>query len=94
MNNTSIFWTPKRTEIDEYSNRLSKNETKSAFQKMRRKQLKLFRLKCNTDCQLLQPINNQRPKKFKEPINKSEDKVRSYNNKVNKYRSSEMEDTR
>jgi hypothetical protein len=29
---------------------------------------------------------------YKEPINKSEDKVRSYNNKVNKHMSSKLED--
>jgi len=38
------------------------------------------------------PINNQQPNDYKEPINKSEDKVRGYNNTVNKYMSSEMEE--
>ena len=36
------------------------------------------------------PINNQMT--IKKPINKSEDKVRGYNNTVNKYMSSEMEE--
>jgi hypothetical protein len=38
------------------------------------------------------PINNQQPNDYKEPINKSEDKVRGYNNTANKYMSSEMEE--
>jgi hypothetical protein len=40
----------------------------------------------------LQPITNQQPDDYKEPINKSEDKVRSCNNKVNKHMSSKLED--
>jgi hypothetical protein len=70
----------------------SRMKQKLAFQETRRKQLQLFRLKWNTDWQLLQPITNQQPKDYKEPINKSEDKVRSFNNTVNKYMSSKLED--
>ncbi len=43
---------------------------------------------------LKSPINNQRTIKNQWTNQRSEDEVRSYNNKFNKYMSSEMEDTR
>jgi len=41
---------------------------------------------------MLQPITNQQPDDYKDPISQSGDKVRSCNNKVNKYMSSKVED--
>ena len=40
----------------------------------------------------MQPITNQQPDDYKDPISQSGDKVRSCNNKVNKYMSSKLED--
>jgi hypothetical protein len=45
-----------------------------------------------TDVATNQQVTNQQPNDYKEPINKSKDKVRSCNNKVNKYMSSKMEE--
>ena len=41
---------------------------------------------------MLQPITNQQPDDYKDPISQSGDKVRSCNNKVNKHMSSKLED--
>jgi hypothetical protein len=45
-----------------------------------------------TDVATNHHVTNQQPNDYKEPINKPEDKVRGYNNTVNKYMSSEMEE--
>jgi RecB family endonuclease NucS len=45
-----------------------------------------------TDVATNHQVTNQQPNDYKEPINKSEDKVRGYNNTVNKYMSSDMEE--
>jgi len=45
-----------------------------------------------TDVATNHQVTNQQPNDYKEPINKSQDKVRGYNNKVNKYMSSEVEE--
>jgi hypothetical protein len=45
-----------------------------------------------TDVATNHQVTNQQPNVYKELINKSEDKVRGYNNTVNKYMSSEMEE--
>jgi hypothetical protein len=47
---------------------------------------------CLTDVATNHQVTNQQPNDYKEPINKSEDKVRGYNNTVNIYMSSEMEE--
>ena len=46
----------------------------------------------STDVATNHQVTNQQPNDDKEPINKSEDKVRGYNNTTNKYMSSEMEE--
>jgi len=46
---------------------------------------------CLTDVATNHQVTNQQPNDYKEPINKSQDKLRGYNNTVNKYMSSEME---
>jgi hypothetical protein len=45
-----------------------------------------------TDVATNHQVTNQQPNDYKEPIKKSEDKVRGNNNKDNKYMSSEMEE--
>jgi len=45
-----------------------------------------------TDVATNHQVTNQQPNDCKEPINKSQNKVRGYNNTVNKYVSSEMEE--
>jgi hypothetical protein len=47
---------------------------------------------CSTDVATNHQVTNQQPNDYKESINKSRDKVRGYNNKVNKYMISEMEE--
>ena len=44
-----------------------------------------------TDVTTNHQVTNQQPNDYKEPINKSQDKLRGYNNTVNKYMSSKME---
>jgi CRISPR/Cas system CMR-associated protein Cmr1 (group 7 of RAMP superfamily) len=41
---------------------------------------------------MLHQVTNRQPNDYKEPINKSQDKVRGYSNTVNKDIGSEMED--
>jgi CRISPR/Cas system CMR-associated protein Cmr1 (group 7 of RAMP superfamily) len=71
---------------------MSKSEAKISISKDERKQLKIFKLKWNADRQMLHQVTNRQPNDYKEPINKSQDKVRGYSNTVNKYMSSEMEE--
>jgi CRISPR/Cas system CMR-associated protein Cmr1 (group 7 of RAMP superfamily) len=46
---------------------------------------------CLTDVATIHQVTNQQPNDYKEPINKSQDKLRGYNNTVNKYMGSKME---
>jgi hypothetical protein len=44
-----------------------------------------------TDVATNHQVTNQQPNDYKEPIKKSEDKVKSYNNKINKHMSSKKQ---
>ena len=89
------FWTPKRTETYEHPNRLSKSEAKISISEDEKKAVIIIQTQMEywlTDVATNHQVTNQQPNDYKEPINKSEDKVRGYNNTVNKYMSSEMEE--
>ena len=89
-------WTPKGSEINEHPNRLSKSEAKISISEDEKKAVIIIQTNgilidrcCNKSLS-----HQSTTKGLQRPINKSEDKVRSYNNKENKYMSNEMEDTR
>jgi hypothetical protein len=91
------FWTPKRTETYEHPNRLSKSEAKKkkGISEDEKKAVIIIQTQMEywlTDVATNHQVTNQQPNVYKELINKSEDKVRGYNNTVNKYMSSEMEE--
>jgi len=89
------FWTPKRTETYEHPNRLSKSEAKISISEDEKKAIIIIQTQMEywlTDVATNHHVTNQQPNDYKEPINKPEDKVRGYNNTVNKYMSSEMEE--
>jgi hypothetical protein len=89
------YWTPKRTETYEHPNRMSKSEAKINISEDEKKAVIIIQTQMGcwlTDVATNHQVTNQQPNDYKEPINKSEDKVRGYNNTVNKYMSSEMEE--
>jgi hypothetical protein len=89
------FWTPKRTETYEHPNRLSKSEAKISISEDEKKAVIIIQTQMGcwlTDVATNHQVTNQQPNDYKEPVNRSEDKVRGYNNKVNKCMSSEMEE--
>ena len=89
------FWTPKRTETYEHPNRLSKSEAKISISEDEKKAVIIIQTQMEywlTDVATNHQVTNQQPNDYKEPINKSQNKVRGYNNTVNKYMSSEMEE--
>ena len=88
-------WTPKGSEINEHPNRMSKSEAKISISEDEEKAVIIIQTQMeywSTDVATNHQVTNQQPNDYKEPINKSEDKVRGYNNTVNKYMSSEMEE--
>jgi len=88
-------WTPKGSEINEHPNRMSNNEAKTSISEDEKKAVISIQTQKEywlTDVATNHQVTNQQPNDYKKPINKSEDKVRGYNNTVNKYRSSEMEE--
>jgi hypothetical protein len=88
-------WTPKGSEINEHPNRMSKSEAKISISEDEKKAVIIIQTQMeywSTDVATNHQVTNQQPNDYKEPINKSEDKVRGYNNTVNKYMSSEMEE--
>ena len=89
------YWTPKRNETDEHPNRMPKSEAKINISEDEKKAVIIIQTQMEywlTDVATNHQVTNQQPNDYKEPINKSEDKVRGYNNTVNKYMSSEMEE--
>ena len=89
------FWTPKGSEINEHPNRMSKSEAKISISEDETKVVNIIQTQMEywlIDVATNHQVTNQQPNDYKEPINKSEDKVRGYNNTVNKYMSSEMKE--
>jgi hypothetical protein len=89
------FWTPKRTETYEHPNRLSKSEAKISISEDEKKAVIIIQTQMEywlTDVATNHQVTNQQPNDYKEPINKSQNKVRDYNNTVNKYMSSEVKE--
>ena len=89
------YWTPKGSEINEHPNRMSKSEAKINISEDEKKAVIIIQTQMGcwlTDVATNHQVTNQQPNDYKEPINKSEDKVRGYNNTVNKYMSSEREE--
>jgi len=89
------FWTPKRTETDEYPKQIVQEWNKISISEDEKKAVNIIQTQMeywSTDVATNHQVTNQQPNDYKEPINKSQDKVRGYNNKVNKYASSEMEE--
>jgi hypothetical protein len=95
MNKTSILLAPNGSEINEHPNRMSKSEAKISISEDEKKAVIIIQTQMeywSTDVATNHQVTNQQPNDYKEPINNSEDKVRGYNNTVNKYMSSEMEE--
>jgi len=89
------FWTSKRNETYEHPNRLSKSEAKISISEDEKKAVIIIQTQMEywlTDVATNHQVTNQQPSDYKEPIKKSEDKVRGYNNKDNYCESSEMEE--
>jgi hypothetical protein len=79
-------WTPKGSEINEHPNRMSKSEAKISISEDEKKAVIIIQtpMGCwSTDVATNHQVTNQQPNDYKEPINKSEAKVRGYNNKDN-----------
>ena len=80
------FWTPKGSEINEHPNRMSKNEAKVSISEDEKKAVIIIQTQMeywSTDVATNHQVTNQQPNDYKEPIKKSQDKVRGYNNKDN-----------
>ena len=79
-------WTPKGSEINEHPNRMSKSEAKISILEDEKKVVNIIQTQMEywlTDVATNHQVTNQQPNDYKEPIKKSEDKVRGYNNKDN-----------
>jgi hypothetical protein len=79
-------WTPKGSEINEHPNRMSKSEAKISISEDETKVVNIIQTQMEywlTDVATNHQVTNQQPNDYKEPIKKSEDKVRGNNNKDN-----------
>jgi hypothetical protein len=77
------YWTPKRTETYENPDRTSKSEAKINISEDEKKVVKIIQTRTeywSTDVTTNHQVTNQQPNDYKEPINKSEDKVRGHKN--------------
>jgi hypothetical protein len=74
---------------------VSKSEAKISISEDEKKAVIIIQTQMeywSTDVATNHQVTNQQPNDYKEPINKSEDKVRGYNNPLNRNMSSEMEE--